>query len=120
LEIDDLLVAYTDGITEVGNRDGEFWGQQRLEDLLPSNSGLTSEQAIKCILDEVSSFPDGQQQLRHKARHKMRSSRLAAIGGRVELVRWDELSCPAERTGTRVRAFGSPRAPFIFFDFHDE
>jgi serine phosphatase RsbU (regulator of sigma subunit)/DNA-binding transcriptional regulator YhcF (GntR family) len=62
LEIDDLLVAYTDGITEVENRDGEFWGQQRLEDLLPSCSGLTSEQAIKCILDEVSSFADGQQQ----------------------------------------------------------
>jgi serine phosphatase RsbU (regulator of sigma subunit) len=26
MEIDDLLVAYTDGITEVENRDGEFWG----------------------------------------------------------------------------------------------
>jgi hypothetical protein len=37
-------------------------GPQRHEDLLPYCSGLTSEQAIKCILDVVSSFADGQQQ----------------------------------------------------------
>lgn len=42
-EIDDLLIAYTDGITETENDHGEPWGQQRLENLLPSYSRKTPE-----------------------------------------------------------------------------
>jgi sigma-B regulation protein RsbU (phosphoserine phosphatase) len=58
LEIDDVVVAYTDGITEVENRRGELWGEQGLANLLSSCSGGTPEHIIKCILDEVSSFAD--------------------------------------------------------------
>jgi serine phosphatase RsbU (regulator of sigma subunit) len=63
-EIGDVLVAYTDGITETENGDGEFWGQQRLENLLRSRAcaGATPERIIKCILDEVSAFAKGQRQ----------------------------------------------------------
>jgi len=59
LEIDDVFIAYTDGITEVENRNGEQWGEQGLESLLRSCPDGTPEQIIKCILDEVSSFADG-------------------------------------------------------------
>jgi sigma-B regulation protein RsbU (phosphoserine phosphatase) len=62
LEIDDLLVAYTDGITETENRHGEFWGEQRLENLLRSCSGKTPAQIIKGILDQVSTFANAQPQ----------------------------------------------------------
>jgi serine phosphatase RsbU (regulator of sigma subunit) len=62
LEIGDVLVAYTDGITEAENRQGELWGQQGLENLLRSCSRGTPEQIIEHILDEVSSFADGQKQ----------------------------------------------------------
>lgn len=62
LEIGDVLVAYTDGITETENRDGDFWGQERLETLLRSCSRGTPEQIIQCILDEMSAFADGQPQ----------------------------------------------------------
>jgi serine phosphatase RsbU (regulator of sigma subunit)/DNA-binding GntR family transcriptional regulator len=58
-EIDDVFVAYTDGITEVENRDGELWGQGGLESLLGSCRDGTPEQIIQCILDEVSGFADG-------------------------------------------------------------
>jgi len=58
LEIDDVVVAYTDGITEVENRRGELWGEQGLANLLSPCSGGTPEHIIKCILDEVSSFAD--------------------------------------------------------------
>ena len=58
LEIDDVVVAYTDGITEVENRRGELWGEQGLANLLSSCSGGTPEHIIKCILDEVLSFAD--------------------------------------------------------------
>jgi serine phosphatase RsbU (regulator of sigma subunit)/DNA-binding GntR family transcriptional regulator len=59
LEIGDVFVAYTDGITEVENRDGALWGQQGLEILLASCCDKTPEQIIKRIRAEVSSFADG-------------------------------------------------------------
>ncbi len=61
-EIDDVMVAYTDGITEAENPHGELWGEQRLENLLRSCSRETPEQIIKCTLDEVSAFANGQPQ----------------------------------------------------------
>jgi DNA-binding GntR family transcriptional regulator len=61
-EIDDVLVAYTDGITEAQNRDGELWGERGLENLLRTCSRETPEQIIKCILDEVSAFAGGRPQ----------------------------------------------------------
>lgn len=61
-EIDDVLVACTDGITEAENGEGEFWGRQRLEDLLHSCCVATSERIIECILEEVSVFANGQRQ----------------------------------------------------------
>ena len=56
------MVAYTDGITEADNRDGEFWGMQKFSNLLRSCNGATSEQIIERILDEVSAFANGQKQ----------------------------------------------------------
>jgi len=61
-EIDDILVAYTDGITEAANRSGEFWGQERLEHLLRTCRGLTSAEIVTRILDEVSNFANGEPQ----------------------------------------------------------
>jgi DNA-binding GntR family transcriptional regulator len=62
LHIGDLLVAYTDGITEVENREQELWGINRLANLLRSSSDAPAEQIIERILDEVSAFADGQLQ----------------------------------------------------------
>ena len=61
-EIDDVLIAYTDGITEAENPVGEFWGQQNLESLLRSCSRASPEKIIKSILDAVSAFASGQRQ----------------------------------------------------------
>ena len=61
-EIDDVLVAYTDGITEAENRQHEFWGQQRLEALLKSCSRKSPKEIIDRILDQVSKFANGQPQ----------------------------------------------------------
>src|SRR5262249_31488888 len=62
LEIGDLLVAYTDGITEVENRSREAWGQEGLEALLCSCGGAMPDQIIERILEETSNFADGQTQ----------------------------------------------------------
>jgi phosphoserine phosphatase RsbU/P len=61
-EIGDVLVAYTDGITEAENAHGELWGEQRLESLLRSCRGETPEQIIQRILGEVSEYANGQPQ----------------------------------------------------------
>jgi sigma-B regulation protein RsbU (phosphoserine phosphatase) len=61
-QVDDMLVAYTDGITEAQNRDGEHWGRQRLEKLLQSYSHETPEQIIDRILNEISTFANGHPQ----------------------------------------------------------
>ncbi len=61
-EIDDVLVAYTDGITEAENRQHELWGQQRLEALLKSCGRESPREIIDRILDQVSKFANGQPQ----------------------------------------------------------
>jgi serine phosphatase RsbU (regulator of sigma subunit)/DNA-binding transcriptional regulator YhcF (GntR family) len=61
-EIGDVLVAYTDGITEAENPRSDQWGEQRLEGLLRSCSRESPERIINRILDEVSAFADGQPQ----------------------------------------------------------
>ena len=62
LHIGDLLVAYTDGITEVENPDREMFGLPRLEHLLRSSCGGTAQKIIDRILEDVSAFADGQRQ----------------------------------------------------------
>ncbi len=61
-EIGDVLVAYTDGITEAENPHNDQWGEERLEKLLRSCSRESPEQIINRILEEVSTFADGQPQ----------------------------------------------------------
>jgi len=61
-EIDDVLVAYTDGITEAEDRQHELWGQQSLEALLRSCSRKSPKEIINAILEQVSTFTNGQPQ----------------------------------------------------------
>jgi sigma-B regulation protein RsbU (phosphoserine phosphatase) len=56
LEIGDVMVMYTDGITESENPEQELWGQERLESLLQACRYCTPAQIIERIVDEVSSF----------------------------------------------------------------
>jgi serine phosphatase RsbU (regulator of sigma subunit) len=58
----DLLVAYTDGITEAANSSGQLWGLERLEGLLRSCSRMEPRDVVECILDEVSDFAGGEPQ----------------------------------------------------------
>ena len=61
-EIDDVPVAYTDGITEAENRQQEPWGEQRLEALLKSCGRKGPKEIINAILEQVSTFANGQPQ----------------------------------------------------------
>jgi serine phosphatase RsbU (regulator of sigma subunit) len=52
----DLLVLFTDGITEAMNRKGEQFGEERLEPLLASLSHLPASEIRDAVFREVSAF----------------------------------------------------------------
>ena len=62
LEKDDILAAYTDGITEATNASGEQWGLERFESLLRSCDQMPSNKIVERILAEVSDFANGEPQ----------------------------------------------------------
>ena len=62
LMIGDILVAYTNGITEAANPAGEQWGLERLERLLRSSAGMTSGEIVTRVLEAVSDFAEGEPQ----------------------------------------------------------
>jgi serine phosphatase RsbU (regulator of sigma subunit)/DNA-binding GntR family transcriptional regulator len=59
---DDLLVAYTDGITEATNASGEMWSLERLEQLLRSCNRMAPREIVERILAEVSEFATNEPQ----------------------------------------------------------
>src|SRR5207249_4557922 len=52
----DLLVVYSDGLTEARNAADEEFGDARLRALLPSLRGVPPEQAGAAVLDKVNTF----------------------------------------------------------------
>ncbi len=49
----DLLVCFTDGITEPENEYGEMFGEERLTDLIERNAHRSEEQIIEIVLSSV-------------------------------------------------------------------
>lgn len=59
---DDILVAYTDGITEAANTSGDLWGLERLESLSRSCNRRAPNEIVERILAEVTDFANGEPQ----------------------------------------------------------
>jgi serine phosphatase RsbU (regulator of sigma subunit) len=59
LQKDDVLIVYTDGITEAQNRDGEQFGILKLGEVLKSSSAGTPDEIRDQILNKFHSFCDG-------------------------------------------------------------
>lgn len=56
LKSSDLLVCFTDGITEPENEYGEMFGEDRLIDLIARNSHLNDEQIVEVVLESVTQW----------------------------------------------------------------
>lgn len=56
LESGDLLVSYTDGLTEARDAEGRFFGEVGLAGLIPGLKGLTAEDAGSKIIKAVTDF----------------------------------------------------------------
>jgi sigma-B regulation protein RsbU (phosphoserine phosphatase) len=59
LESGDVVVFYTDGVTEAIDGSGNQFGEQRLFDVARSNRGLSAEEITRGIRSEVLSFCGG-------------------------------------------------------------
>lgn len=59
LHPDDILVMYTDGISEARDVGGEMYGEQRIADIVRTLADRTAEEICKGILDDVQKFARG-------------------------------------------------------------
>ncbi len=62
LQPGDMLVAYTDGISEAMNANDEEWGEERLTDSLRRCVGLPPAEIISCIMQAADAFVAGAKQ----------------------------------------------------------
>ena len=58
----DIIVLYTDGVTEAVNAKDELFGEERLRTIISRNWNLSSEGITKTILDEIEQFSSGEPQ----------------------------------------------------------
>jgi sigma-B regulation protein RsbU (phosphoserine phosphatase) len=58
----DVLLLYTDGVTEAQNRSGRFYGEQRLQDVLRSLGSHPANDILEGILADLKDFMGGDSQ----------------------------------------------------------
>lgn len=58
----DILVLYTDGVTEANNHNGEMYGTDRLVQTLSSHAGLTAAGILDAIITDLFSFTGEEEQ----------------------------------------------------------
>ena len=62
LDPGDVLVAFSDGVTEALNADGEEFGEERLIACVTANKDAPPSVVLECILDRVRRFAGGSEQ----------------------------------------------------------
>lgn len=56
----DVLLLYTDGLTEAENSQGEFFGEERLEKLFSQNSAMNVKEMVDIIFNSIYQFTGSQ------------------------------------------------------------
>jgi sigma-B regulation protein RsbU (phosphoserine phosphatase) len=59
LEPGDILLLYTDGITEAADSQGSLWGEDRLAEIIRQNTDASSEQLIQMIMSALKEHTKG-------------------------------------------------------------
>jgi sigma-B regulation protein RsbU (phosphoserine phosphatase) len=59
LQPGDILLFFSDGLTEAANREGKFFGTHRIKDLLTANAHLNSSEFADLLLNQVEEFTQG-------------------------------------------------------------
>ena len=56
LRTGDILVMYTDGVTEAMNHSRELFGEQRLGSVIEKNAGTSAQEMLNEIIEAVAEF----------------------------------------------------------------
>jgi|GEM_PF-5416164 len=99
LDKGDMLVLYTDGVTEATNKSGSFYSEERLESVLTSRKFQSVENLVNEIIDDVQSFENG------KLQHDDISLKAIRYFGRPEGKVLDELSGRIENNQEEIDRF---------------
>lgn len=59
---DDILLIYTDGITEAMNSARELYGEERLQQVMREAGGVSAEEFVEKLKDSIYEFTEGQPQ----------------------------------------------------------
>ena len=59
LEPNDILVLYTDGITEAMSPEGELFGTNRLIETIDLNQKKSAQQLLDIVLQDIRNHADG-------------------------------------------------------------
>jgi len=59
LEAGDILLLYTDGITEAANQQGVLWGEDRLADIIRENADVSAEKVIQKVMQALKEHTNG-------------------------------------------------------------
>jgi sigma-B regulation protein RsbU (phosphoserine phosphatase) len=59
LEPGDVLVAYTDGVSEALNRADDEWGEERLKGTVRMSRTMPAKDLIRCIMEAADEFAAG-------------------------------------------------------------
>jgi sigma-B regulation protein RsbU (phosphoserine phosphatase) len=59
MEPGDMIVAYSDGVTEAQDPAGEFFGEHRLKAILSESNGASSDEVLQRIVDALQRFTEG-------------------------------------------------------------
>jgi sigma-B regulation protein RsbU (phosphoserine phosphatase) len=107
----DLLVVYTDGVTEARDADGEFFSEERVAEILRADGALSTDAVVDRILAGVEAFERGTERadditvlalrvLPVGARESVLAERLVLHNESSEMDRLDDL---LDRFGSRGR-----------------
>ncbi len=59
MKLDDVLVIYSDGVTEAVNALGEEFGRERLLETIVHDRGGSAEAVFACVMNAVRTFSQG-------------------------------------------------------------
>lgn len=62
LQPGDEVICFTDGVSEAMNKQGGFYGEERLMKIIGECSGKSSEEIVSNIFNDVAAFADGAEQ----------------------------------------------------------
>jgi len=62
LELGDVMLLYSDGLTDATNAMGEYFGEQRLQAVFIEHARETVENLIRAVLDAIDVFTGGEAQ----------------------------------------------------------